>query len=368
MNFLFDVNHPAHVHCFKNAAKELQKKGHGVIFSARRRGEVFKLLEACGLEAFDNGAQAGSQLGKLAKMPFATLRIAKEAIRRKTDLLISLGSMYAAQAAALTCRPHLAFDDTEFSLLEQALYLPFSSAVFTPEWFSRKLGRHHFRFYGMMELCYLHPARFTPDPSVLPELGIAPGERFAVLRFVAFNAIHDIGVRGVPMELKLQVLKRLSETGRVFISSEAGLPPEFEPYRFKLRPERLHHAIAFSSLYMGDSGKTSSEAACLGVPAIRCNSFAESKLERANFIQLEKSGLLHNFNTSNAQAAVEMAVKLFNDPAAKTGAAAARMQFLSKVIDVSGLITWLAEEWPRSFHKFKASPDEVQDMFRGVKK
>ena len=45
MKILIDIGHPGHVHFFKHAVWELQKRGHEVFFSAREKDVTLLLLE-----------------------------------------------------------------------------------------------------------------------------------------------------------------------------------------------------------------------------------------------------------------------------------------------------------------------------------
>ena len=65
----------------------------------------------------------------------------------------------------------------------------------------------------------------------------------------------------------------LEKRGRVFITSEGALPPEFASYRIPIAPDKIHDALAFADLFVGDSQSMTIEAAVLGTPAIRCNTF-----------------------------------------------------------------------------------------------
>ena len=50
MRILIDIGHPAHVHYFRNLAKELQLKGHTVIWTVKDIVVAKKLLEYYGFE------------------------------------------------------------------------------------------------------------------------------------------------------------------------------------------------------------------------------------------------------------------------------------------------------------------------------
>ena len=79
----------------------------------------------------------------------------------------------------------------------------------------------------------------------------------------------------------------------MFISSEKPLADEFEPYRFTLAPERMHHALSFAEFIVGDSQTMTAEAAVLGTPAFRLNSF----VGRISYIEeLQDYGLAFGYH------------------------------------------------------------------------
>lgn len=357
MKILIDIGHPAHVHYFKNFIKIMQVKGREFLIIARNRGEIFQLLQSYGLPFIGRGTGSNSQFGKLLYLPKANYYIYKAARKFQPDLFLSFGSMYAAHVSKIFKKPHITFDDTEFSKKEYYLYAPFTDVICTPYCFRRELGSKQIRFNGFMELCYLHPNRFKPNPSVLKLLGVEPDEKYAVLRFVAFKAIHDTGVKGFSLEKKCKVVEKLSRYGKVFISSERELSPELLPYKIPIPPEKLHDAIYFASLYLGDSQTTTTEAACLGTPSIRCNSFACSNLERANFVELEgKYQLLHNYHVTDVDRAIEKAVELFQSGESKTVWKKRKERFFAEKIDVSAFLIWFVEEYPESAHTMRKNP------------
>jgi predicted glycosyltransferase len=119
----------------------------------------------------------------------------------------------------------------------------------------------------------LHPNHFTPDAAVLGELGVRPGERFFIVRFVDMVASHDAGEDGLPAGAKRAVVNRLRARGRVFLSHEGKLPDDMAALRFPLPPDRLHDALAFCDLLVGDSQTMAAEAAVLGTPSLRVSSW-----------------------------------------------------------------------------------------------
>jgi len=92
------------------------------------------------------------------------------------------------------------------------LRVPFVDTIWTPSCFKGDMGRKHVRYDGYKELAYLHPKYFTPDKSVLDDIGQNEGEPFIILRFVSWSATHDIGEHG--LKNKLAYVRGLEKYGR----------------------------------------------------------------------------------------------------------------------------------------------------------
>jgi uncharacterized protein len=152
---------------------------------------------------------------------------------------------------------------------------PFAKSVLCPD--VVRMGKYEkksIRYAGCHELFYLHPNRFQPDKSVLEELGIEQGKRFILVRLSALTAHHDKGIRGLSGDAIQQVLALCHKHGiQCFISSEKKLPDALMQYRLSIPVNRVHHVLAFASVFVGDSQTMTSEAAVLGTPAIRFSDF-----------------------------------------------------------------------------------------------
>ena len=75
----------------------------------------------------------------------------------------------------------------------------------------------------------------------------------------------------------------------IFINSNSGCGH----VQLKISPEKIHHLLYFATMFVGDSQTMTSEAAVLGTPAIRCNSF----VGRISYLEEEehKYGLTFGF-------------------------------------------------------------------------
>jgi predicted glycosyltransferase len=107
-----------------------------------------------------------------------------------------------------------------------------------------------------------------PDESILREYGISKDEKYFIVRFVGWNALHDCSEKGFNLDSKHNLVEKLSNYGCVIITSEESLPHDLEKYRSKIPIDKIHDVMAFASLVIGESATMASEAAVLGVPAI----------------------------------------------------------------------------------------------------
>jgi len=213
------------------------------------------------------------------------------------------------------------------------------------------LGKKHIRFAGYKELAYLHPNRFTPDPSIYEELGIDKGDKYVILRFNAFDAVHDIGRKGFSLQDKRRLVEALGKYARVFITSESPLSGEFEQYRITTPPEKIHDLLYYATLLIGDTQTMTTEAAVLGTPAIRCNSFVGPN-DMGNFIELEnKYDLIYSFREPDK--AIQKALELLQQAGLKEKWAKKHQRLLSDKIDVTGFMVDFIENYPQSFYKYR---------------
>ncbi len=285
---IIDIGHPGHVHLFKNLARLLDKKGVKVLFTLREKEFERELLKAEGFDYKSFGKHYKSLSGKIWGLVKFDLQMFWTGLRFRPGLFISHGSIYAAHAAFLLGKKHLSLEDSG-NMEQIVLYRPFTDAILTPDVLPEQLGPKQIRYEGYHEIAYLHPDFFTPDPAVYAWLGLAEGERYAIVRFVSWNATHDVGHKGLSNEDKVRLVNQLAGQLKVFITSEAALPPELQPYRIRIVPEKLHHALSYASIVVSEGATIASEAGVLGTPAVYINTIARSYCQ-----DQERYGLVYN--------------------------------------------------------------------------
>ena len=357
MNILFDIGHPGHVHLYKNLSKQLEKDGHKVYYSVREVPVALHLMDVYQMHYLYLGKKSNSILGKAWKTIKNDIVLFCFVVRHKIDIGISSG-ISLSHVSRITKMKSFIFgdDDDEVAQLAVKYGFPYAEAVLSPS----ALGPAHRKtpkavFYeGYHELAYLHPNVFTPDESVLTKIGLKKGERFFILRFVALNAYHDIGQQGISFDKKKQLIDMLNDYGRVVITSEKNIEPEFEKYKLSVPAEDMHSLMYYSSLYIGDSQTMASEAAVLGVPSLRCNTF----VGRIAYLDEEEHryGLTYGFTPDCFDQLLAKAKALLQNPETKSIWAEKRQRMLSEKIDVSAFFTWFVENYPQSREIMKTNP------------
>jgi hypothetical protein len=330
----------------------MQQKGHSILVVAKDKDVALHLLDGYGLPFKMVGKYSKSNVKKIFDMFSISYRVFGHARNFKPDIFTGFGGLNAAHAAMLSRKPCISFSDSEVVDFTHRLLIPFVTAICTPASFTKKnLSRKQIFFNGFKELAYLHPNYFQPDPRVLSELTLGKDGKFVLLRFVAWQASHDVGQSGLDFHAKQTLIKSLEAYARVFITSESPLPTEFEKYRITIQPEKIHDLLYYATLFVGDSQTMTTEAAVLGTPAIRCNSFVGPH-DMGNFIELEnKYDLIYSFRDSNL--AINKAVELIKKPDLKERWVKKRQRLLSDKIDVTQFMIDLIENYPVSLDKYR---------------
>ena len=99
MNLLFDIGHPAHVHLFRCFAVEMQAEGHDILFTCRDKDLTLRLLDEYGLPYVSFGKPKTGMVNKLLGLWRFNRDLLQAARRFRPDVLLSHGSIYAAQCA-----------------------------------------------------------------------------------------------------------------------------------------------------------------------------------------------------------------------------------------------------------------------------
>ena len=334
---LIEILHPAHVHFFKSAIKQwIDNPGDEVLVLSRKKDVANELLEAYDIPYLSISAIGSSKASLLTEMITRDWRMLREARKFRPDVLIGIMGVTIVQVAKIIGKPALVFYDTENATITNRFVYPLAHAVCTPDCYAAEVNGRHVTYPSYHELAYLHPNRFTPDPDVVLRAGIDPSSPYFILRFVSWQASHDVGERGLSLPLKMRLVDLLEARGRVLISSEGPLPPELEQYRFRAPPHEMHHFLAHAHLLIGESATMASEAAVLGVPALYI-----ADTGRGYTDELERRyGLVSNITLAEAEGALEKVRVMLESPDLRAQSMERRASMLRDKIDAT---TWLMD-------------------------
>ncbi|MEO2048076.1 MAG: DUF354 domain-containing protein [Pirellulales bacterium] len=334
MRLLVEILHPAHVHVFRNAIQEWRARGDEVLVLSREKECANELLEKFDIPYISISRLGQRKTSLLIEMLVRDGRMWSAALRFKPDVLVGIMGVTIAQVGKLIKKPAIVFYDTENAKLTNRFVYPLAHSVCTPDCYQGKVNGHHVTYPSYHELAYLHPNRFMPDVKKIRSAGLDPDRPYFILRFVSWQASHDIGEIGLNLEFKQELVRLLAEHGRVLISSESPLPLEFEPYRFSLPIEIMHHAIAHAAMLIGESATMASEAAVLGVPA-----FFISDTGRGYTDEEEKDyQLVYNYTTQETAQAMSKLRELLRESDLKSLFQSRRQKLLQDKIDTT---TWM---------------------------
>lgn len=353
MKLLIYLGHPAHFHLFRFVIQALRKNGHQITILARNKDVLEDLLHAEELP-FINVLPRGRKdttAGMMGAMLIRERAIFREALRDRPNLMVGTCAEIGHVGRMLGI-PSIVVNEDDWDVVPifAKLAYPFCNYILAPE--SCRTGRWRRKtisYRGYHELAYLHPNHFTPDRSVVRTFHPAEGPYF-LIRFAKLAAHHDAGRRGIGREVARRLVSTLETRGAVYITSERELEPEFESYRIKIAPDKIHHAMAFAELYVGDSQTMAAEAAVLGTPAIRFNDFVG---EIGYLEELEdRYGLTYGVRTNEPERMFRL-VENYSKPGTKKVWDRRRAAMLKEKIDVAAFMAGLFEGYPETVRELR---------------
>jgi predicted glycosyltransferase len=340
MRHTFFVNTPAHAHLYKYPVRRLRDRGHDVQVMAREDGCATELLTHAGVDFEVYGKRRDAPGSLLVDVPVQYARIFRRVRDFSPDLVFGMGA-YAAPAGAVSGAPVVAIQDSEPHTLDYTLSRAIVDAFLTPHTFRRDLGTKHYRFHGFKECAYLHPSNFESQVDIRAKLGLRSDEPYVIARFNSWGAYHDIGQSGFGPAQRTELLSALSDHASVVVSDEGGdtdgLPPNVTT--FDAHPAYMHDALADASLLVSDTQTMVTEAAMLGTPAIRSNSFV-GESDMGNFIELEDRGLIDN--TESVEELLDRAETVLTDETVRDDWYRRYERYVPELANLSDLIVDVA--------------------------
>lgn len=357
MKYLFQLNHPAHYHLFKNSIKELKERGHEVLILGRKKDLLEDLLKNENFSMIET-KKGKSFFEKLKYNSKANNEILDFCKINKPDLIIGTGAFGFVTKKLRISSLFLGEDDLNINFvlfLSGILFYNDFSSILAPVGVNNSIWNKKTTFYhGYQKLAYLHPNQFTPNKQIVEKYFSAEKPYF-LLRFAKLNAYHDVNAKGINTQIARNLIDILIKHGDVYITSERELEPQFEKYRLNINPLDIHHIMAFSKLYVGDSQSMAVEAAMLGIPSVRFNDFA-GKISVLEELE-HKYGLTFGIKTDKPELLYQKINELLSMSELSEEFQRRRQKMLSEKIDVTAFLVWFIENYPQSAKIMKENPD-----------
>lgn len=341
MKILFFFVHPSKFYLFRKTIDDLYSEGHSVQVLIINKDVLVDLVSQTNwyykVILNTNRRTKFERFKRLFTAFYAllTILVLLRAVGFKRhdlfvtdDLLVVLGRLLKI--------PTLFFTDDDLAVVpENSFFYSRATSIISPIW--TNLGKYDSKklaMIGFKELAYLHPDIFVPDRDLcVKSVG---KEKYVLIRVVSLSATHDTGIKGLDNKLLHEIINRVKKKYNVFISSERILPEELNQYVIKINPIDIAHYLSFSEFFITDSQTMASEAAVLGVPTIRYNSFV-GKISVME-IKEEKYGLYFGVKPDNSVRLLELVEYLLENENLKEEWAKRKSKMLSECEDVNNFM------------------------------
>jgi len=370
MKILIKLNHPAHYHLFKNFIKQMKDR-HYIKVLIRDKDILSDLLEIDEVEYERIIESKKRSRGNKFSILFANLREMLEQdinlfrhikdyrydILMGTDISIShIGRIFKI--------PSFIFNEDDFEINKMfcSTTYPYCDFIVSPSVCSvGKFGKKKIEYDGYQKLAYLHPNYFTPDIRTVNKY-INSDKPFFILRLVSYTAGHDIEQKhgGISEELLETLISILLKKGNVYLTSEENLKDKFKKHLLKINPIDIHHLLAFSDLLITDSQSMTVEAAMLGTPSIRYNSFV-GKISVLNEIE-NRYHLSTGIHINESDKLLKQVNEIVENKDTKSLYLNNRNRMLDDKADLTAFLIWLIEDFPNSVMNNRLS--DIYNKFR----
>ena len=270
-----DLNNTPHIPFFIPIIRELKRRGHVIVLTARDAFQVCELADKMNLQYKKIGRHSGKNIvRKVFGLFWRTVQLTPFYLRHRPGLALAHGSRSQFLLGNLVRIPTVVLMDYEGG---RSYGLFRSRWGIIPEvWFRRLKNPDRRRFYqGIKEDVYV--PEFVPDPSLLEDLGLKQDEIIVTVRPPA-NEAHYHNNEGDKLleEFMMRICQNsgirvvlLPRNRRQEKALRKNYPEWFDGDRTVIPTEAVDgiNLIWFSDLIVCGGGTMNREAAALGVPA-----------------------------------------------------------------------------------------------------
>ena len=342
MKILIDINHPAHVHYFKNLIRIMKTHGHEFIVVNRNDKMINQLLDYYQINHIirNKRPEKKNTIKSLLYLLGCLYACMKASIIHKPNMYLGFASLPVSISSILFRKPCIILDDTEHNKLNHRLYMPGASAVLTPFYYNIDLGEKQLRFNAYVEQLYMHSHYFAKNETTINEQGVKSDE-YVLVRYIAYDAHHDKDVKPLCDEQKKAIIRLLAQKYRVLLSMEKNSQDEFyKPYLVHFSPEKMHDIEAGAKFLVTEGATMASESFVNGVPYVYLNPLHVGYID-----QQQQAMPQYFFQTTDYQEAINAINHLISIPVDKDSIKAS---IEATTMDPTLFLVWFVENYPQS--------------------
>jgi len=343
MKILVVLNHPAHYYVFKYTVIKLRALGFSVKYVIKEKDILEKLLISENVEYVKINTKRKRNANTFSIISNGIIDLINQDINlfrlvRKWKPNLMIGTdMAITHIGSLLGVPSFVFneDDYEINKLFCNSAYPFATKIIAPNICSvGKYENKKISYNGFQKMAYLDPEYFQPDRTQIENL-IGTNGKYFLIRLVSLTALHDIQGKHTGLNAKIvdSLIEELKPIGNLYISSEGELDQKYEEFRLNIQPNKMHHLLAFASIFIGDSQTMCAEAGLLGTPFIRFNDFV-GKISCLNEIE-NKYQLGFGIKTNNPEMVIKKTREILSDPNIKNTWNIKRKKIFEEKVDVA---------------------------------
>ncbi len=337
---LFDLNHPADYHFFKNLFIQLHLNDYQIFVIARNKECLQDLLRNDGIPFQNRGKGSHSKIGKYIYGLYLLVLILIKIIRARPGTTISLSSPYLAVASRIAGTPCITYDDTDENprlrpMLKQSTY------IFSPSTYPHSFHLNHFRLQAFKELAYLHPSYFQKN-----QYG-----KGVFFRLTRTDSIHHSTKSKIDIEHIIEQVNKISKQTPTFLSTEVEISWNLQKEVRMANTIRIHEELNECRVFWGNSATMAAESAMLGIPSVFVGG------EKFAYIsELESYGLLFYYTPDQIDESFQKLNELMEEQSTdKYGRL--RQKLLDRKIDITGFLFWFIENLPESASIIQSDPE-----------
>jgi predicted glycosyltransferase len=326
MMFWFDAVTSKEPLLFDAIAKELEKKGHQVIFTCRDYDYVVSLFKLLGRDVQVLGKHGGGSLYGKLKAGNERISLLADFIHNlgeKPDYHISFACPEATRVAFGFAIPIISINDSPHARAVAKLTVPFakfliySSCIDSKSWLENgATEKQLYPYDGIDEVAWLKD--FSPNEKVLEEFDLSQTDRFIVARPEESSAAYmlDQGIAGHTVLDKILDKIFQTYTGKAIVFPRYQSQKDTLLSKFGEKIITPPEAVDTSSLYyysdfcITGGATMAREAAAVGTPSV---SYYSKPLDVLEYISSIGIPLYNEYNLQDAiQRSLELIDKVEN--------------------------------------------------------